>query len=164
MAKRPPIPVELERAVLVEAGHRCAIPTCRQSPIEIAHIVGWAKCKKHEFHNLIPLCPTCHTRFDRGEIDHKSMVFYKHNLAILNGRYGSTKLRVLKFFSKDPAPSEIRLLSEMQLLVQNLLDDQLLADMGNDQQIAGGELIRKSYTLTQSGKEYVERWMAPVEE
>jgi hypothetical protein len=39
MEKRPPIPSELYRAVLIEAGHRCAIPTCRQIPIEIAHIM-----------------------------------------------------------------------------------------------------------------------------
>ena|ERR1700722_18713740 len=87
MAKRPPIPADLERQVLVEAGHRCAIAVCRQVPIEIARIVGWAKCKKHEFHNLIPLCPTCHTRFDKGEIDQKSMMVYKQKLSRANRRW-----------------------------------------------------------------------------
>jgi hypothetical protein len=29
---RPAIPATVKRAVLVEAGHRCAIPTCRQAP------------------------------------------------------------------------------------------------------------------------------------
>ena len=106
MAKRPPIPADLERAVLVEAGHRCAIATCRQVPIEIAHILAWSRCKKHEFHNLIPLCPNCHTRFDKGEIDHKSMTAYKHNLAILNRRYGSVEIRVLEFFARTRRPAE----------------------------------------------------------
>ena len=71
------------------------IPVCRQVPIEIAHVVGYAKCKKHESHNLIPLCPTCHTRFDNGMIDPKSMVRYKFNLALHNRRYGDVEARSL---------------------------------------------------------------------
>ena len=81
-AKRPKVPSELRRRVLIEAGHRCAIPTCRSTPVEIAHIVPWATVRKHEFKNLIALCPTCHTRFDdpHGPIDRKAMKQYKANL------------------------------------------------------------------------------------
>jgi hypothetical protein len=32
---RPPIPAELRRRILVEAGHRCAIPTCRHIEVDI---------------------------------------------------------------------------------------------------------------------------------
>jgi len=55
--ERPAIPRELERAVLLEAGHRCAIPTCRQTPVEIVHIDPWAKVREHKFENLIALWP-----------------------------------------------------------------------------------------------------------
>jgi 5-methylcytosine-specific restriction endonuclease McrA len=65
---RPALPRKLEREVLMEAGHRCAIPVCRQTPVEIAHIVPWAEVKGHSFDNLIALCPTCHTRYDRGRL------------------------------------------------------------------------------------------------
>jgi len=44
------------RAVLVEAGHRCAIPTCRQHPVDVDHIDDWATVKEHRFENLIALC------------------------------------------------------------------------------------------------------------
>jgi hypothetical protein len=81
---RPSIPAEIKRRVLVEAGHRCAIPTCRQQTTEIAHIVSWEKVQKHEFENLIALCPNCHTRYDRGEIDRPAMLRYKEQLAELN--------------------------------------------------------------------------------
>jgi hypothetical protein len=74
---RESVPADLKRRVLIEAGHRCSIPTCRQIPVEIAHIEPWAKVQTHEFHNLIALCPTCHTRFDNGNIDRKSMLIYK---------------------------------------------------------------------------------------
>ncbi|WP_223838160.1 HNH endonuclease signature motif containing protein [Streptomyces venezuelae] len=68
--------------MLIEAGHRCAIPTCKATPVEIAHIVPWSKVRKHEFKNLIALCPTCHTRFDdpHGPIGLKAMRQYKANL------------------------------------------------------------------------------------
>ncbi|MGW1673439.1 HNH endonuclease [Streptomyces sp. NPDC002324] len=79
---RPAIPRELRRRVLIEAGHRCAIPACRATPVEIAHVAPWVKVQKHEFKNLIALCPTCHTRFDdpHNPLDRKAMRQYKANL------------------------------------------------------------------------------------
>ncbi|MEV5747926.1 HNH endonuclease signature motif containing protein [Actinoallomurus sp. NPDC052308] len=65
------------RAILVEAGHRCSIPTCRATPVEIAHIDPWAKVREHKAENLIALCPTCHKRYDKGEMDRQSMLIYK---------------------------------------------------------------------------------------
>ena len=46
-----------KREDLVEADHRCAIPTCRQTPVEIHHIVPLARVHEHTFDNLIALCP-----------------------------------------------------------------------------------------------------------
>ena len=77
---RPSIPADIKRQVLMEAGHRCAIPTCRHPTTEIAHIEPWAKVQEHKFENLIALCPNCHTRYDNKEIDRKSMVQYKASL------------------------------------------------------------------------------------
>jgi hypothetical protein len=85
--RRPDIPAELKRAVLVEAGHRCAIPTCRTSTTEIAHIAPWRDKREHTFDNLIALCPNCHTRYDKDEIDRKSMLMYKAQLGALNDRF-----------------------------------------------------------------------------
>lgn len=78
---RKHIPAELRRAVLVESGHRCAIPTCRQTQVEVHHIIPLEQCKSHEFLNLIALCPNCHTRSHAGEIDRKSLRIYKRRLA-----------------------------------------------------------------------------------
>ena len=100
--QRDPIPASLKRAVLVEAGHRCAIPACRQTTTEIAHIVPWAKTKDHTFENLIALCPNCHTRFDQKcEIDRKSMEMYKQNLGLLNNRYSELERRVFETLSQS---------------------------------------------------------------
>jgi hypothetical protein len=114
---RPAIPRPLERAVLVEAGHRCAIPTCRQVPVEIAHIVPWSQVKEHKLENLIALCPTCHSRYDREEIDRLSMLQYKANLSVLNNRYGDLERRVLLHFAEHPAQELITVSGGMGLLL-----------------------------------------------
>jgi HNH endonuclease len=80
---RSSIPRPLKREVLMKAGHRCAIPTCKQTPVGIAHIIPYYKDLKHEFHNLIAFCPNCHSRYyDRGKIDATSMKQYKENLSL----------------------------------------------------------------------------------
>ena len=55
MTDREPVPIAIQRAVLFEAGHRCAIPTCRATTTEIAHITPWAKTRDNSFENLIAL-------------------------------------------------------------------------------------------------------------
>jgi HNH endonuclease len=96
---RRDIPAQLERDVKMEAGYRCAIPSCRQHPIEIAHIVPWSKVRVHEYSNLIGLCGVCHARYDRGEIDRKAMLQYKANLGLVNARYGDYERRLLEYFA-----------------------------------------------------------------
>lgn len=82
---RPAIPTQIRRDVLVEAGHRCAIATCRYPDVDIHHIVPWETCKRHDFDNLIALCPNCHRRADAGEIDRKSLRIYKARLSAALG-------------------------------------------------------------------------------
>lgn len=75
------IPTELRRSVLIEAGHRCAIPTCKHPTTDIHHIVPWCICKDHKFDNLIALCPNCHRRAHSNDIDQKSILLYKKKLS-----------------------------------------------------------------------------------
>jgi HNH endonuclease/Protein of unknown function (DUF3298) len=77
---RPPIPADLRRRILVEAGHRCAIHTCKHPEVDVHHIIPWEKCKEHDYDNLVALCPNCHRRADAGEIDRSSLRLYKARL------------------------------------------------------------------------------------
>jgi hypothetical protein len=95
MEGRPPIPSEIRRRVMVEAGHRCAIPTCRHIEVEVHHIVPWEACKKHEYKNLIALCPNCHSRADTGKIDRKSLHLYKLNLRFAHDKYSQLEMDIL---------------------------------------------------------------------
>ena len=158
---RPAIPQQLRRDVLIEAGHRCAIPTCRQTPIEIAHIVPWEEVKEHTFDNLMVLCPTCHTRFDKGEIDRKAMQQYKANLSVLTGRYGDMEQRVLRLFVQDPHAIQIILPGGLDILLMYLLDDGLLTDMGNAGSVTiAGVPSLKLYRLTDKGREFINKWLS----
>jgi hypothetical protein len=174
---RPDIPAEMKRAALVEAGHRCAIPTCRQWPVEICHIVDWAIVRKHEFDNLIALCPTCHTRQTRGEIDRKALLAYKHNLAVLNSRYSHYEQRVMRMFGEQPDRVYFTTSGgdDQTVQLQNLLTDGFLKEeelrgmnhiLTSDDPEDPMELVMPAtrlFTLTPAGRDYIRRWLAAEE-
>ncbi|MFF3242908.1 HNH endonuclease [Streptomyces sp. NPDC002870] len=165
---RTAVPVEVKRAVLVEAGHRCAIPTCRASTTEIAHIKPWHKVREHKFENLIALCPTCHSRFDKGEIDRKAMLQYKANLGVINGRYGEIERRVLTLFAENSEINSIPMPAASDVAMMHLVKDGLfvrglkrelgiLIPNGSNAVIdfAGGS--QEFYTITEKGRDLVTR-------
>ncbi len=162
MDNRPEIPEPLKRQILVESGHRCAIPTCRQTTVDIHHIIPWEKCRKHEFDNLIALCPICHRRAHNGEIDRKSIKLYKSNLAILNSRYGEYEQRVIQYFIDNPGEEFMMLPfgQHTDILLMYLLRDELLVPLPNKRPIAlsarGQETLW--YGLTETGKQFISRW------
>ena len=76
MPERPAIPAPMHRAVMLEAGHHCAI--CGQtSALDVHHIIPWEQVKKHEQANLICLCAVCHRRAGDSEMDRISLRHYK---------------------------------------------------------------------------------------
>lgn len=96
------IPAKLKRRILVEAGHRCAIPTCRSFDIDVHHIIPFSKTKKHEYKNLIALCPNCHRRSEKGEIDRQSLFRYKDNLRYVIDKYSSFEIDLLMVLAREP--------------------------------------------------------------
>jgi hypothetical protein len=76
MPERPPIPATMRRAVMLEAGHRCAV--CGEtSALDVHHIIPWEQVQKHEQANLICLCAVCHRRAGDNEMDRISLRQYK---------------------------------------------------------------------------------------
>ncbi|HYD91820.1 MAG TPA: HNH endonuclease signature motif containing protein [Flavobacterium sp.] len=157
MTTRIPIPSELKRKILVESGHRCSIPTCRFPTTEVAHIVPYSETKKHEYDNLIALCPNCHTRFDKGEIDKKSMRVYKKKLVFLSERYSRFELNVLDYLR---AKGKVTIAGP--LTVKNLLDEGLIKNVNTMSYITynDGEQEVSDFiaVLTSEGLEFIDNW------
>jgi hypothetical protein len=171
-AMRPPVPEPIKRAVLVEAGHRCAIPTCRATTTEIAHIVPWAKTQDDSFENLIALCPTCHTRFDqKKEIDGLAIKMYKQNLGILNNRYGEFERRLFEILAKSGERVFV-LGAAGDILVANAVKDSFFEDKhveGMGFTVNGSNGFSKNfpmtftYWVTDAGVEFIKRYAAGLD-
>ncbi|MFD0363477.1 zinc-ribbon domain-containing protein [Nocardia sp. GCM10030253] len=138
--RRPPIPRPLRRALLVEAGHRCAITTCRSTPVDFAHIVPWSRVREHAFDNMIVLCPNCHRRFDQGEIDRESMRQYKRQLAALvSGR--ETASRVTAGAGRPRTVNTVNLAAAFPNLVAEWHPDRNKPLTPNDMQIGSARHV-----------------------
>lgn len=163
MANRPALPMAISRQVKVEAGHRCAIPVCRAHPIEIAHIEPRSDDGSNDvFDNLIALCPNCHTRYDKGEIDRPAMRQYKANLSVLNGRYGEMEQRILRAFADDPKAGIIMLPEGLGILLQYLIQDELLIqvpDPSGMRVVSQGIPAAEHFAITDKGREFIDRWL-----
>ena len=162
------IPSEIKRAVLFEAGHACAIPTCQFPAIEFALIVPYAKVKKYEISNIVCLCPNHHHLFDqKKQIDQKSMMMYKMNLQFLNKRYTKYEMRILNLLSDKEA-----VLVSGEIEVQGLLKDGLIFNAHTFEtqsisisdnftnQVIFNDIFVQSFAarLTPKGKEFIENW------
>src|SRR5262245_32608370 len=174
---RPAIPRELERALLIEAGYRCAIPTCRAvRPLEIDHIEDYAKVKEHKFENMIVLCGNCHGMKGEGprELNRAALRQFKANLSLLNHRYGDLERRLLDEFARHPEERIKFLPGSMDLLVKYLVEDGFLvreAVQGGETRLTGTDeheglsvTIPKMvfYSLTAAGEEFVQNWIAAL--
>jgi hypothetical protein len=167
--QRDQIPADVKRAVLIEAGHRCAIPTCRATTTEVAHSVPWAETNDNSFENLIALCPNCHTRFDqKREIDRLSVKMYKHNLGILNNRYGEFERRLFEVLARS-GDRVFVVGAGGDLLVANAVKDGFFEDKhveGIGLGVVGSNGFRKTfpmsftYWVTDAGVEFVKRYAA----
>lgn len=105
---------------MVEAGHRCAIPQCRHIEVDIHHIIPWEECQKHEYENLIALCPNCHRRADNGKIDRKSLRIYKANLRFIHDKFSQLELDILFELAKKQPGEQIQFPNFMRILIRRI--------------------------------------------
>ena len=161
MADRPAIPTQMRRDVLIESGYRCAMPHCRETQIEIHHIIGYATVQEHAFDNLIALCANCHQRVTRGEIDRKAITQIKANLSVLTHRYGDLEQRILHVFADAPPGTfTIMLPGGLDILLMYLIQDGFLRPTGrNSGVIMSGVPSGVEYMITPSGQEFIKHWL-----
>lgn len=160
---RPSMPADLRRQVLVEAGHRCAIPTCRHIEVEIHHIVPWAKYRKHSYDNLIALCPNCHRRAhrsqaDRNRIDRKSLRLYKHNLRFALDKFSQFELDVLFAAHAHQPDQPILLPNFMCFIINRILDAGYvkIVSQGGGVLVGGMGIHPVHLCITDEGRKFIE--------
>jgi hypothetical protein len=144
-----------KRMALVEAGHRCVIPTCRHPTTEIAHIVPESESHDDSFENLIALCPKCQNK----EIDAQTMRMYKRNREILNSRYSDFERRVFDQIAETDRRSFI-VEAGLEIPLLHAVNDGLLrrvelAPVANQQ----GEPTQHKYEVTDEGLDFVNRYV-----
>ncbi len=93
MSKRAAVPEDVRRAVLIEAGYRCAVPTCRALLIvDLHHLVPVRDGGANVASNLLALCPTCHALHERGKIDPEAVRAWKAMLVSLSAAFDRTAI------------------------------------------------------------------------
>jgi hypothetical protein len=144
-----------KRLALVEAGHRCAIPTCRHPTTEIAHIVPESENHDDSFENLIALCPKC----QKKEIDAQSMRMYKRNLEILNSRYSDFERRVFDQIAETDRRSFI-VEAGLEIPLLHAVNDGFLRRVElAPVAIQQGEPTHYMYEVTDEGLAFVNRYV-----
>ena len=66
--KRTSIPPARKRKVLARDKHRCRVPGCRSTNVDVHHICPWALGGSHDESNLITLCEAHHLAVHRGTL------------------------------------------------------------------------------------------------
>ena len=85
MANRKKVSDTVRDAVLIEAGYKCANPTCRQIlVVDIHHIQEVREGGGNDPDNLLALCPTCHALIHREGINRRAVRAWKGLLVSLN--------------------------------------------------------------------------------
>lgn len=98
---RSAIPEAIKRQVLVEAGYRCGVPTCRALLIlDLHHIIDVAEGGGNESGNLLPLCPTCHALYTRGSIPRDAIHAWKVVLVSLSAAFDRRTIDDLIFLDE----------------------------------------------------------------
>jgi hypothetical protein len=94
--------------MLIEAGYRCAVPTCRTIlTIELHHIDPVREDGQNTPDNLIALCSNCHTMLEKGIIAREAINVYKTMLVALSQAFDKesiSNLLFLKVIATDPLP------------------------------------------------------------
>ena len=84
-SQRITIPPAIRQIVLLEAGYKCANPTCRHIlTLELHHIVWVKNGGGNDPDNLVALCPNCHSLHTAGHIPADAIPCWKSLLVSLN--------------------------------------------------------------------------------
>jgi hypothetical protein len=122
--------------------------------------VPYNEVQEHTFENLIALCPTCHTRYDSGDIDRISMKGYKANLNLITGRYGEMERRILDDLARNPNIATFRLPGGWDIQLMYLIRDGLIVKTApHSGVLINGLSATDDYAVTPTGRAFIKNWV-----
>lgn len=172
---------DVEKRLYAESMGRCMNPACRKElfgengdMVEKAHIDPYCKTADNTFENLVVLCPNCHTNFDKNHaFTPEEVLSWKK----------TRREEVERIFSKEFSSFEelkiavVPLLEENKAIYENyyLRDNKSLWNkfeikvLQNNRKLkllfsANLSLIQRSQNKSYSNLEYIQLFMAHVEE
>lgn len=162
MAKRRP-PSDVRRQVLMEAGYRCGVPTCRNIlALEAHHIVHVSEDGGDTPDNLIALCGFCHDLYHKGEITREAIRYWKGILAALNHAFDRESIDLLLFL-RQPHPRLVisgdGVLKFSRLIAAGLASYRIFV-FGSTGGLAGSFTAMYEVRLTPKGEMLVDAWLA----
>jgi hypothetical protein len=89
------------RQVLIEAGYRCGVPTCRNIlAIDLHHMEEVREGGGNQAANLLALCPNCHALYHRGTIPKEAIYAWKQVLVSLSAAFDLKTIDLMLSFIK----------------------------------------------------------------
>jgi hypothetical protein len=146
--------------MLIEAGYRCAVPTCRTIlTLELHHIDPVRVDGQNTPDNLIALCPNCHTMLEKGIIAREAINVYKTMLVALNQAFDKesiSNLLFLKKISEKPSNHSLVISGDGVLRFSHLIASELA------EYEAFGSPPRWDYLmhLTKKGNRIIDAWFS----
>ena len=157
---RKVIPIDVERKLYAESMGRCMNPGCQAelfrkkgNVIEKAHITPYCKTADNDYENLVILCPTCHTDFDKNNaFDPEQVKQWKQIRKVELEKLFSKKYSTFEELQKYIAP----ILSENKTIYENyyLRDQKALWDNFEGRILANN---RKLKTILENNLSLIQR-------
>lgn len=157
---RKVIPIDVERKLCAESMGRCMNPDCQAelfrkngNVIEKAHITPYCKTADNDYENLVILCPTCHTDFDKNDaFDPEQVKQWKQIRKAEIEKHFAKKYSTFAELQNHVAP----ILSENMAIYENYY----LSDQKEFWDIFEGKILannRKLKTILENNLELIQR-------
>jgi hypothetical protein len=171
--KRRNIPPTIRQMVLLEAGYKCASPSCRHIlTLELHHIVWVKDGGGDEADNLLVLCPNCHSLHTAGHIPADAIRVWKSLLVSLNSPHRASadlllilhqdEQRIEPCTNENGAAPAFRFTGDGLAMLSGLLVSGLIEISRRFSGLGfyGSSMPSFEVRLTDAGRRLVEAWLS----
>ena len=158
---RKPIPDDVKRQVLIEAGYRCGVPTCRNIlAIDLHHMEQVSEGGGNETANLLALCPTCHALYHRGNYSKEAVYAWKQVLVSLSFAFDHGTIDLMLFLYKIKDDDTFLIKQDGMLQFARLIGNDLVSYEWKQGQIQSMMIAGYKVSLSTKGLHLIEAWMS----